>query len=70
LPARLGGLGLVNPVTNAQNEYKASCKVTVPLSQQIVSQDASSHTNIDTNQLKSSLKWSKRERQSLQFQAV
>ena len=70
LPARLGGLGLVNPVTNAQNEYEASCKVTAPLSQQIISQDASSHTNIDTNQLKSSVKWSKRERQSLQFQAV
>lgn len=38
LPARLGGLGLVNPSNDAHCEYRLSVKVTAPLVAQIVSQ--------------------------------
>ena len=38
LPIRLGGLGLVNPVRIASQEYEASVKITGPLVRQIVEQ--------------------------------
>ena len=31
LPVRMGGLGLVNPVSQSQNEYEVSIKGTAPL---------------------------------------
>ena len=38
LPVRLGGLGLVNPIRTASQEYDASVKITGPLVRQIVEQ--------------------------------
>ena len=38
LPIRLGGLGLVNPMSLAMNEYARSCHVTQPLTEKILEQ--------------------------------
>ena len=35
LPVRMGGLGLVNLVSQSQNEYEVSIKATAPLVEQI-----------------------------------
>ena len=38
LPVRLGGLGLGNPIHEANHEYESSAKVTAPLVERIISQ--------------------------------
>ena len=38
LPARLGGLGIINPSLDADLQYQASMKTTTPLVEKIVSQ--------------------------------
>ena len=38
LPVLMGGLGLVNPVNQSQQEYEASIKATGPLVKQIAKQ--------------------------------
>ena len=38
LPARLGGLGIVNPTTLSTSEYPASVSITAPLSDLILNQ--------------------------------
>ena len=35
LPVRMGGLGLVNPVSQSQNEFEVSIKANAPLVEQI-----------------------------------
>ena len=39
LPPRLGGLGISNPVTSADHEYKNSLKVTSALAEKIIIQE-------------------------------
>jgi hypothetical protein len=39
LPARLGGMGLVNPVTTAEEQHITSQKVCAPLVERILQQD-------------------------------
>ena len=38
LPVRMGGLGLVNPVSQSRYEYEVSIKATAPLVKQIAKQ--------------------------------
>ena len=39
LPPRLGGLGILNPVTSADQEYHNSLKVTSALEEKIITQE-------------------------------
>ena len=51
LPARLGGMGLINPAQRADLDHQASIKVTSPLSQSILSQQPSYTNDVMTSQL-------------------
>ena len=65
LPARMGGLGLVNPSKAAEEEYATSCKVTAPLSQRIVSQTKQlGQSSEDVSKLKKELSREKAKRQA------
>ena len=50
LPPRLGGLGIPNPVTSADQEYNNSLKVTSPLAEKIITQDQ--WNNVDGQKIK------------------
>ena len=56
LPARLGGVGLVNPVTNVQDEFESSCKITSPLVTLIINQDPNARFDKDVKSLKASVR--------------
>ena len=47
LPVRMGGLGLVNPVSQFRHEYEASIKATAPLVKQIAKQAVEPPNNED-----------------------
>ena len=47
LPVRMGGLGLVNPVSQSRHEYEASIKATAPLVKQIAKQAVEPPNNED-----------------------
>ena len=66
LPARLGGLGLLNPSHLSTTEYSASMKVTQPLEDHIIKQDEKYGYGILQDQLsaKSKVHKSKREQHS------
>ena len=63
LPARMGGLGITNPVADAEHEYQSSRKVTTPLVDLIIQQDLSKPMNIDLSREKLEIKKSRRESQ-------
>ena len=50
LPARLGGMGLLNPTLSADWEYMASCEVTGPLSKCLINQ-GQNYSEAETAQL-------------------
>ena len=47
LPARFGGMGIINPVKTADEEYKNSTKLTKTLTERIVEQDKESEVDRD-----------------------
>jgi len=52
LPARLGGLGISNPVHLSSSEFHASVKITLPLQSLILSQASSLVDGIRSAQMK------------------
>ena len=64
LPVRLGGVGIVNPVSNSQHMFEASVRLTTPLIAAIATQDQDQL--IDTSEvmeIKSSIRKSNRDHQ-------
>ena len=47
LPARLGGMGIINPATNASEEYNNSLQLTAQLKELIIKQDNEGDLNMD-----------------------
>ena len=71
LPVRLGGIGIINPVSISQSVFEASVKLTSPLVAAIATQDL--YQSVDFFQVldvKTSLRKSNRERQALQAESV
>ena len=71
LPVRLGGMGLVNPMSESTHAFEASKHVTAPLVALIVRQEL--HHNPQTNDLrkeKNDVKKSRRERQEKQAKDI
>ena len=62
LPARLGGLGLINPATNSSEAFTASERITAPLAALIISQGSSQIPDCtQVQKIKREIKESKRE---------
>ena len=71
LPVRLGGIGIINPVSISQSVFEASVKLTSPFVAAIATQDL--YQSVDFFQVldvKTSLRKSNRERQALQAESV
>ena len=69
LPARLGGMGLLNPTLSADWEYMASCEVTGPLSKCLINQ-GQNYSEAETAQLSAKRNIHLRKRQSLSDSAA
>ena len=64
LPPKLGGMGIVNPVSVASKEFKNSIQLTKPLSEKIINQDR--YDIIDQTILKETKKFISKERENEQ----
>ena len=65
LPARLGGMGIINPVKIAKEEYENSCRLTATLTKLIIDQDTKGR--IDSEKIKDMKKRISREREERQI---
>ena len=65
LPARLGGMGIINPVKIAKEEYENSLRLTATLTKMIVDQDIKGR--IDSEKIKDTKKQISREREERQI---
>ena len=69
LPARLGGMGIRNPVQSAQNEFQASKDITKSLSDQISQQNANYSFEVLEKQLSAKARVKSQRRLSLKAKA-
>ena len=65
LPARLGGMGIVNPVAECDHEYEASKEVTAPLVNSIMAQESTFTVDpTASNPAKAAMRKARSERQT------
>ena len=63
LPPRLGGLGMINPATNSESEFKNSIQITAPLAALIIVQETRTTTTAEeTSAIKSTIVGKKQEK--------
>ena len=71
LPVRLGGVGIINPVSSSQRSFEASVRLTTPLVAAIATQDQDQTVDIlKVIEVKASLRQSNRDYQKLQAEST
>ena len=71
LPVRLGGIGIINPVSSSQRSFEASVRLTTPLVAAIASQNQDQTVDIlKVIEVKASLRQSNRDYQKLQAECT
>ena len=71
LPVRLGGIGIINPVSSSQRSFEASVRLTTPLVAAIATQDQDQTVDIlKVIEVKASLRQSNRDYQKLQAEST